>query len=299
MNVLISVLATTLSAATPLIFASQGALYSERSGVINIALEGIMLISAFSAVAFTSLTGSVWYGLLLTLFVGALLGLLHATATVSFKCDHVVSGVGINLFGLGITAVLMQAVFGVAGSSPRVPTIPVLELPILRAIPVLGNQNLLVYVALATVGLSWYFMHRTRWGLRLKAVGEHPKAAETVGISVKKYRYLAVIASGVITSLGGAYLSLGPLGFFVEGMTVGKGFIALAANIFGNWTPIGAFLASLLFGFFDALQIQLQVWDFGVPSQLVRSLPYVLTIIALIGGVVRSRPPAAVGTHYE
>lgn len=299
MSLLVSLLATTLSSAAPLMFASLGGLFSERSGVVNIALEGIMLICGFSAVVFTHYLGNPWLASLLAMGIGGLVGLMHAVVCIQFKAEHVISGTGINFLALGLTGLLMQSIFGVAGASPRVAKLPNLNLPFLSEIPIFSGHNILVYAAiLCTIG-AHFFLKYTPWGLRLRAVGEHPKAAATLGVSVVKYRYIGVITSGVLTSLGGIYLALGPLGFFVEGMTVGRGFIALAALIFGKWTAIGAFLASLLFGFFDALQIQLQVWGFNIPSQLIRTIPYFLTIFAIAGAVGRSTPPAAVGSHYE
>lgn len=299
MSVLLSILSTTLSSATPLIFAALGGLFSERSGVVNVALEGIMLISAFTSVAFAYYTGNAWMALILTMLIGGLVGLVHAVVSIKFKAEHVVSGTGINFLAVGLTGLLMQSIFGLAGASPRVDKLPTLGFPGFLNIPVLSGHNVLVYLAIVMVLGAHYFLNKTPWGLRLRAVGEHPRAADTVGINVIKYRYFGVIASGVIASIGGTYLALGPLGFFFEGMTVGKGFIALAALIFGKWTAFGALLACLLFGFFDALQIQLQVWGFSVPSQIIRSIPYLLTIFAVVGAVGRSTPPAAVGTHYE
>ncbi|TVQ41052.1 MAG: ABC transporter permease [Spirochaetaceae bacterium] len=296
-----TVLAAALRMATPLIFTSMGGIFSERSGVINIGLEGMMLTGAFMGMLVTYYSGTPWVGLLGALASGAVMGLIHAVASVRYKVDQVVSGTAINIFAVGFTVFMLRTVFDVAGTSPAVPRIQSITLPLISRIPVvgeiIGNQNPMVYMALALVVLVHVFLFRTVWGLRLRAVGEHPKAADTVGINVFQTRYIAVIASGALAGLGGAYLSIAHLSRFGDGMTAGRGFISLAAMIFGKWTPFGALGASILFGFADAVQMRLQ--EVGIPRHFVQMGPYILTMIALAGFIGRATPPKAIGKPYE
>jgi len=283
---------STLRLATPLILAALGGVLCERSGVINIALEGMMLTGAFFGMLGSYLTGSPWVGVVLGLAVGGLLGFVHAALTQRMKINHIVSGVALNIFALGLTTYLLRRIFQHAGGSPPVNGLPEWGL----------GQNPLFYVALVLVpGLS-FLLFRTPPGLRIRAAGEHPHAAASAGIRVSVVRYLAVTGSGVLGGLAGAYLSLGQLNMFAEGMSGGRGFIALAAVIFGKWTPFGAAGAALLFGFFDALQMRLQGQAVGgvtIPSEFMLMLPYVLTIIALAGFVGKAVPPAALGRTEE
>jgi general nucleoside transport system permease protein len=294
------VLAATLRMATPLIFTAMGGIFSERSGIINIGLEGMMLTGAFMGMLVTFSTGNPWIGLFGALLSGGAMGLIHAVASVRYKVDQVVSGTAINIFAVGFTVFMLRIVFDVAGTSPAVSGIRTVSLPLVRRIPVIGeiigNQNPMVYMALLLVVLVHIFLFRTVWGLRLRAVGEHPKAADTVGINVFLTRYLAVVTSGALAGLGGAYLSIAHLSRFGDGMTAGRGFIALAAMIFGKWTPFGALGASLLFGFADAVQMRLQ--EVGIPRHFVQMIPYILTMIALAGFIGRATPPASLGKPY-
>ncbi len=296
-----TVLAATLRMATPLIFTSMGGIFSERSGIINIGLEGMMLTGAFMGMFVTFFTGNPWVGLIGALLSGGFMGLIHAVAAIRYKVDQVVSGTAINIFAVGFTVFMLRQVFDVAGTSPSVARIPTVAVPLLHRIPVvgeiIGTQNPMVYMALALVVLVHLFLFRTVWGLRLRAVGEHPRAADTVGINVYRTRYLAVITSGALAGLGGAYLSIAHLSRFGDGMTAGRGFIALAAMIFGKWTPFGALGASLLFGFADAVQIRLQ--DVGIPRHFVQMVPYILTMVALAGFIGRATPPKSIGKPYE
>jgi len=296
-----TVLAAALRMATPLIFASMGGIFSERSGVINIGLEGMMLIGAFMGMLVTFYTQNPWIGLIGAMLSGAAVGFIHALASVRYKVDQVVSGTAINIFAVGFTVFMLRTVFGVAGTSPAVPRIPTVAVPGLSSIPVVGEiigyQNPMVYIALMLVVLVHIFLFRTVWGLRLRAVGEHPKAADTVGINVFLTRYLAVTTSGALAGLGGAYLAIAHLSRFGDGMTAGRGFIALAAMIFGKWTPFGALGAAILFGFADAVQMRLQ--EIGIPRHFVLMLPYVLTMVALAGFIGRATPPKAIGKPYE
>ncbi len=295
-----TVLAAALRMATPLMFASLGGTFSERAGVINIALEGMMLTGAFSAMLVTYYVGNPWVGLLGAMIAGGLMAAIHAVVCIRYQANQVVSGTAINIFAGGLTVFLLRLFFNVSGTSPAVNRIPTITIPGLVSIPwlgpVLGRQNAMVYIAIALVFLGHFVIFKTVWGLRLRAVGEHPKAADTVGVNVFKMRYSAVIISGILAGLGGAYLSTAHLSRFGDGMTAGRGFIALAAMIFGKWNPIGAMGASLFFGYADALQMRLQ--EVGIPSQFVAMLPYILTMVALAGFIGRATPPKNIGKPY-
>ena len=280
----VGLFAATLRMASPLIFASLGGIFSERAGIINIALEGMMLTGAFSGVFVTYVVGNPWVGVFVAILAGGLLGLIHGILTIKFAGDQIVSGTGINIFALGFTAYMSQIVWGSRGASQSVQGLGTVSIPFVADIPflgdVVGKQTPLVYIALIAVIASYLILFKTPSGLRLRAVGEHPGAADTTGIKVYRTKYLCVIASGMLAGLGGVFLSLGQLSLFVNGMTGGRGFIALAAMILGGWSPFGALGASLFFGFADALQIRLQSVG-ALPSQIVLTLPYILTIIVL------------------
>jgi ABC-type uncharacterized transport system permease subunit len=298
---LVLLLAATLRISPPIVLASIGGTYSERTGIINIGLEGMILMGAFAGVVGSHFLGNPWIGVLCAVLAGGALGLLHAVLCIQFKANQVVSGVGVNILALGLTTLLLQVIWGNRGASDPVPGIKSLSIPVIRDIPVLGdiigNQNPLVYIMLAIVVVAWVVMFRTPFGLRIRAVGEHPEAADTVGIHVHRIQYMCVTVSGMLSGLGGAYLSLGWLNLFSQNMSAGRGFIALAANIFGKWNPAGGFGASLLFSFTDALQMQLQ--GIGIPIQFIQMIPYILTILVLASAVKRAVPPAAIGKHYE
>jgi ABC-type uncharacterized transport system permease subunit len=284
----LALLTATLRTATPLIFAAMGGLLSERAGVMNIALEGLMLTGAFFAVAGTHWTGSPWLGLVIGVAAAAVGGLVHAIWCVSLRGNQIVAGTAINLIAAGITAFLVQMIWGKAGGSDPVERLP----------SVFGGVNVLVILGLATVPLVHVFLFRTKLGLHLMSGGEHPQAAESVGINVTRNRYAAVIASGALAGLGGAFLSIGNLSYFTLDMTAGRGFIALAAVIFGGWNPYGAFGAALLFGAAEAIQIRAQATPgFPVSTDLLVALPYLLTLIAVTGLVRSSEPPAGLGKH--
>jgi general nucleoside transport system permease protein len=276
--------AAALRMATPLIFASIGGLFSERVGVVNIALEGMMLTGAFAGVLATFAIGNPWIGVLASIFAGGLLGFIHAVLTVKFAGNQIVSGTGINLLALGATGYLSQAIWGSRGASQPVQGIDAVSIPLLKDVPflgeVIGTQTPIVYLSILTVILSYILLFKTPIGLRLRAVGEHPEAADTAGVNVYKTKYLFLILSGMLAGLGGAFLSLAHLNLFVLGMTGGRGFIALAAMILGGWNPVGALGASFLFGFADAFQMRLQSVA-ALPSQIILTLPYILTIVVL------------------
>jgi simple sugar transport system permease protein len=307
----VALFASTLRAATPLILAALGGIFSERSGIVNIALEGIMLVGAFFAMVVSyganqvglPPLASALLGLLSAIFFGWFVSMIHAVVSIRYRADQIVSGVALNILALGLTGFLLQLIFNTSGNSPSVPNLPAAPIPLLSSIPILGpiffNQPPLVYVALIAVPISSFVLFRTPLGLRLRSVGEHPQAADTVGVNVFSLRYLGVALSGVLAGMAGAYLSIGQLNIFSENMTNGRGFIALAAVIFGKWNPWGALGACLLFGFFDAVQISLQSAGVNIPSEFLLMLPYVVTLLALAGFVGRSTPPAAAGVPYE
>jgi ABC-type uncharacterized transport system permease subunit len=296
-----ALLAATLRYATPLTFAALGGVTSERAGVVNIGLEGMMLIGAFFGAWGADVTSSWLGGVIIGLIAGGIMGLLHAAFSVSLRADQIVSGTAINFLAIGITGFLFIKIYGTEGTPDDLPEIPDVHLPI-GWIPFIGEGleqlNLLIWVGLISVALLSIFLFRTPQGLRLRSVGENPLAADTAGISPIRVRYYAVVASGAFAALGGAFLSIGFVHSFSQNMTAGKGFIALAAVIFGKWRPGGALAAALLFGFASALAQRLPVFS---PSGAVlfQALPYVLTLIALAGLVGRSRPPAADGIPYE
>ncbi len=277
-------------------------MFSERSGVVNIGLEGMMLAGAFFGI-WGAVRFDHWaIGLLTAVAAGGALALIHAFFSIHLRADQIVSGTAINFLALGVTGYLYIDLYGDEGTPSDVSTIPNVPLSFLDDVyflgPILGDMNLMIWLALATVVLSWIVLFRTPIGLRIRAVGEHPRAADTVGISVQGTRYAAVVVSGVLAALGGAYLSIGFVGSFGENMTVGRGFIALAALIFGMWKPFGAMGAALLFGFSSALARSLPEYS-EQAALLFEALPYVLTLIAVGGLIGRSIAPAAIGRPYE
>lgn len=292
--------AATLAMATPLALPALGGTFSERTGVVNIAMEGNMLIGAFFAVMVAAATNSSWLGLIAGMLAGGLLSLVLAWTAIRLMADQVIVGMAINLFAAGLTAFLFNTVYGSGGTPPDTPFLPTITIPGLDKIPfigaVLGQQNVLVYVMIVLVVVGHYVLFHTNLGLRMRAVGEHPEAADTVGIHVQRIRYLGVFIGGLLSGLGGVFLSIGLLNAFDVNMTNGRGYIALAAMIFGKWTPFGSLGAALLFGFATALNFALQ--GAGVSSNLVAMLPYALTIVALMGLIGRSRAPAADGIPY-
>jgi simple sugar transport system permease protein len=302
----VGLLAATLRFATPLAFAAMGGIFCERSGVINIGLEGMMLAGAFFGIVVAAETGQWELGILGAMAAGGVLALIHAFFCIHLRADQIISGFAINFLALGLTGYLFRSVYGTQGTPELPEEIPDVNLGFIKDIPffgdIFGQLNLMIWLMLLTVILSWVVLFKTPLGLRIRSVGEHPKAADTLGISVFKIRYSAVILSGILAGLGGAYLSFGFGNAFNENMTAGRGYIALAAVIFGNWRPFGAFGACLLFGFSSALALRLQ----GSPllpsdlasANLLQTLPYVLTLVALVGVIGRSRGPAAAGRPY-
>jgi ABC-type uncharacterized transport system permease subunit len=294
--------AAMLRYATPLAFAAMGGLFSERSGVVNIGLEGMMLSGAFFGILGADKLNSWALGLLCAALAGAGFALVHAFFAIHLRADQIVGGFAINFLALGITGYLFIDIYGGEGTPPDISEIPDVHLSFLSDWyfigPVLGQLNLMIWLAALTVLLTWVVMFKTPIGLRIRAVGEHPRAADTVGISVYKIRYAAVVLSGILAALGGAYLSIGFVNSFNQNMTAGRGYIALAAVIFGNWRPWGAAAAALLFGFSSALAQRLPAYSESA-AVLFQALPYVLTLIAVAGVIGRSIPPAAVGRPYK
>jgi ABC-type uncharacterized transport system permease subunit len=291
---LLSILASTVRFATPLLFGALGALVCERSGVINLAVEGTMLAGAFAAAAVAVLTGDPWLGLLAAILTGVAVGALHAGATVGFRADQVVAGMAINILALGGTAFASGALFGTIGSTPRLDGPASLGIVTLAG---LSGRVWLSILAFALVGALTIALYRTPWGLRLRAVGERPLAAEPAGISVPTYRVAAILVAGVLGALGGAYLSTAANTAFTRNMTAGRGFIALAAVILGRWHPVGALLGCLLFGFSEAIEIRIPRET--VPDQVLQVFPHIITIVVLVVWAGRSIPPGALGKPYE
>jgi len=312
--------ASMLRYATPLIFGALGGMFSERSGVVNVGLEGMMLMGAFFGIMAADKLDSWFLGLVVGILSGGAMALLHAIWSVHLRADQIISGFAINFLALGITGYLFIDIYGQEGTPTDIPSIPAVNLDFLSgplgwlgdldwiggqpagvftAIGLIfGNLNLMIWIALILIPLSWVVLFKTPLGLRIRAVGEHPRAADTVGIDVYRVRYGAVIASGMLAAAGGAFLSIGFVNSFNENMTAGRGFIALAAMIFGNWRPFGAAAACLLFGFSSALAQRLPEYSESA-AVLFQALPYVLTLIAVAGVIGRSIPPAADGRPYQ
>jgi ABC-type uncharacterized transport system permease subunit len=290
--------------AIPLIFGSMSGLICERSGVINIAIEGQLLASAFVAAVVASLTGLAWWGLFAAPFAGAAISYLLATFAIKFSVDQVILGFVINVLVIGLTDYLYKKVLIPQQNTWNSPPIfEVIPIPILSKIPIIGpilfTQSIVVYLMFVIVGAVSFALYKTKWGLRTRAVGEHPTAADTVGIDVNKLRFRNVIISGFVAGVGGAFFTVGSVGSFGKEMTAGAGFIALAALIFGKWSPVGAVLAALLFGFANNLQSTLSIIGVAIPSEFMLMVPYIATIIAVTGLVGRVRAPAADGIPYS
>jgi len=296
-----ALVAGMLRYATPLIFGAMGGIMSERSGVINIGLEGMMLIGAFFGIFGSDLLGSWFLGVVVGVAAGALIGLVHAFVSISLRADQVVSGTGINFLAIGITGYIFIYHYGDQGTPSDISRAPNVTLPLIEDIPfigeAIGRMNVLTWAALILVPILAVYLFRTRGGLRLRSVGEKPRAADSLGLPVLRTRYLAVTASGALAALGGVFLSIGLLGSFNEQMTAGRGFIALAAVIFGSWRPFGALAGACLFGFSTALAQRLPAFSEST-AVLFQALPYVVTLVVVAGVIGRSRPPAAIGVPY-
>ena len=287
----IAIMVATFRMATPLILAAMGGCFSERAGVVNVALEGIMTFGAFAAALGSYISGSAWIGLIVAMAIGGLLGYIHAMFSVDIKANQVISGTALNLFASGATMYLLKIIFKAAGSSGKVPKLSDW-----------GMYPPTVFIAFIVVLLSWIILYKTPFGLRLRTVGEHPAAADTVGVDVYTMRYVAVVISGILGGIAGAHLSIGVSDEFSKNMTSGRGFIALAAMIAGRWHPVGACIAALLFGYFDRLSMSLAgspIFGIMIPSQFMDMLPYLITIVVLGIAGAKSVGPKAGGIPYE
>ena len=300
LNVIVGVLASGIRLATPYLFASIGETFGQRSGVLNLGVEGQMLLGAFAGFYVTFNTGSPWYGLLAAIGVGAVMGLAMAFISVTLHAEQGISGIGVYLFGLGMSDLLFQRTLGtvetVSGFRP-------IHFPVLSDIPILGqiffSHNILVYIAYLLVPLAWLVLNKTTFGLKIRAVGQNPEAVDSLGVSVAFVRYVTVTMGGVLSAIAGASLSIALLNVFQQNMTNGLGFIAVALVYFGGWRPFGVLIGSLLFSMVNALQLWVQVKGIPIPSDIAVMMPYVLTILALVVAVQRVRPPAALSKPFE
>ncbi len=288
MSIIISLILATIRQAAPILITAIGGMFSEVTGVVNIGLEGMMLMGAFTAAVVSYFTGSPYVGILGGMLAGGLMALLHGVLSIKYKGDQTVSGVAINLFASGFTVFMLRVLFNQSGNTPTV-----------AKAPAIGGMSIIVILIYALAIWAHYFLYRTVTGLRMRSVGEHPLAADTVGIDVYKIRYFGVVMSGLFAGLGGAYLSIGALSQFTKEMSAGRGFIAIAALVFGKWKPKGIIFASLLFGFADAIQTLIQQYVSFIPPQFIQMLPYILTIGALAGVVGKAVAPAASGKPYD
>lgn len=300
---LAGLIATTLIKSVPITIGALSGILSERAGIVNIAIEGMMLAGALSSTVAASITGSLWIGVLAGIFTGMLMALLHGWLSIKYKVNQIISGTVINILATGLTSYLSAKFLQHYQNLNTPGTFRPWAIPLLSDIPFLGpilfNNNIFVYAMYIFLALLTFALFSTKWGLRLRSVGEHPKAADTLGINVIRTRYMAVILSGMMAGVGGSYFTLGSVGRFDEVMTAGRGFIGLAAMIFGNWTPVGSFGAGLLFGFADSLASRLAILGLPIPPQFLGMAPYIATMIVLAGIIGRSQMPAADGVPYE
>jgi len=297
-----SLLLSGITLSVPVILGAFSGVLSERAGVVNIAIEGMMLMGAMTGALIGSLTGSAWWGLLAAMAAAMLMALVHGWLSIKYRVDQIISGTVINIFATGMTSYISSKFMQHYENLNGTPVFQRMPIPGLADIPLIGpiffNANLFVYIMFALLIVLQIALFKTRWGLRMRSVGEHPKAADTLGINVIRTRYMAVLLSGMVAGIGGAFFTVGSIGRFEEMMTAGKGFIGLAAMIFGNWTPIGAFGAGLLFGSFESLGPSLSLLGSKIPSEFIAMLPYIATMVILAGVVGRGQMPAADGTPY-
>jgi ABC-type uncharacterized transport system permease subunit len=293
----------SLSKAVPLTLGALSGILSERAGVVNIAIEGMMLSAAMTSCMAASITDSLWFGVFVGVVTGGLYGLIHGVLSIKYKVNQIISGTAINIFSTGISSYISAKFLQHYENLNQSGTFPAYPLPLLSKIPFFGpilfNHNMYVYAMYLFLIIITVALFKTKWGLRLRSVGEHPRAADTLGINVYKTRYMAVILGGLMAGFAGSYFTLGSVGRFDEVMTAGRGFIALAAMIFGNWMPFGSLGAGVLFGFTDALASKLAILKLHIPSQFLLMAPYVVTMVVLAGVVGRSQMPAADGVPYE
>lgn len=299
----VGVLASAVRWATPILFAALGEVFTERSGILNLGLEGIMLMGALSGFVGAYNTGSLWAGVLVAAATGMVMGLLMAFVSVTAKANQVVAGLGITILGGGLSTLLFRLFFGLRTKPPTIKTFSTEPIPLLSEIPVLGrmffSHNVMVYLAFVLVGVGWYVLYRTRYGLALRAVGERPEAVDTRGLNVTRLRYSALMIGGALAGIGGAYLPLANLGLFWTQMTAGRGFIAVAVVVFSRWDPVRALVGALVFGGAAALQTALQTLEAPIPSELLLMMPYIVTIIVLVGVSRRAEFPSAFAVPYS
>ncbi len=302
-DLVIHLLEATLRMAVPLLFASLASVLSERCGVYNLGIEGLVLSGAFFAFGGAYITGSVWIGILSAAMAGAVLGLAFSYLCITRVAEQFVTGAAFNMFALGLSGFCYRALVGVTGAAVKVPQFGTIKIPVLSSIPVIGNllfnNNFLVYLGLILVPIIWFYLYRTSSGYEMRACGEHPRAADSLGIDVFKVRYAGVMIGAVLAALAGAYLTLAHANTFIENMSAGRGYIAFAIVIFGRWNPVGALLGSLFFGATEALELMLQAQGVDIPYQFLLMLPYVLTMIVLAGAMGKAKPPAAEGIPYS
>ncbi|MEJ2265285.1 MAG: ABC transporter permease [Anaerolineales bacterium] len=299
-NVIIGILASGIRLATPYLYAAIGETFGQRSGILNLGVDGQMLLGAFAGFYVAFNTGNLWLGVLAAMIVGSIMGLAMAFISVTLKAEQGISGIGVYLFGLGMSDLLFQKTLGtvetVKGFRP-------IHIPFLSDIPVIGeiffSHNILVYIAFALVPISWFVLNKTTLGLKIRSVGENPHAADSLGVSVSRVRYLTVTFGGMMSGVAGASLSIALLNVFQQNLTNGLGFIAVALVYFGGWRPVGVLIGSLLFSMVNALQLWVQVLNIPIPSEYAVMMPYVLTILALVVAVQRVRPPAALTKPFE
>lgn len=299
-TVLVGILASGIRLATPYLYAAIGETFGQRSGVLNLGVEGQMLMGAFAAFYVALITGNLWLAMLAAVIVGALMGLAMAFVTVNLGAQQGISGIGFFLFGLGLSDLLFQKL---VGTVETVKGFSKIEIPILSNIPIIGeiffNQNILVYIAYALVPIAWFVLQKTTIGLKIRAVGENPEAADSLGVSVAAVRYTTVIMGGILSGIAGASLSIGLLNVFQQNMTSGLGFIAVALVYFGGWRPVGVLGGALLFSMVNSLQLWMQVLGIPIPSDLAVMLPYILTIVVLALSMSRVRAPSALTKPFE
>lgn len=299
----VGLLAAGIRLAAPILVAALGEIIAERSGSMNIGIEGMMLMGALLGVFGSDISGNPWIGVMFSLLMGAILGLLFGFLTITLACDQVVIGMAINVLGLGLSSYLFRLAYGLEGITTTVNSFKAINIPVLSSIPVIGpiffQQTVLVYLGYLLVPITSFILFKTMWGLSLRAIGDHPRAADTMGIKVFRDRYFAIMIGGALAGMAGSILSLSHMNVFADNISAGRGYIALAAVIFGQWSPTGAMLSALLFGTADALQLRLSQMSDVIPYQIVATLPYVLTILALIGVIGRARPPKALAIPYR
>lgn len=302
MSIFISFLSSVIMLSTPTLIAGLGIVFSERAGIVNIGTEGMMLVGALAGVIGSMLTGSVWLGCLIAMLISMAFAAIFALFTVIIKADQTVIGTGMNILAMGLTITVNRAVFGASTSPPKIDAFAKAPIPLLSDIPVIGEvffrQPAPVYIAFLLVPVAWFVLYRTNIGLQVRAVGEHPRACDTVGINVARTRFMSILYSGLMGGFAGAFVSMGQMTFFTENMIAGGGFMALAAVVFGNYTPVGVMGAALVFGTSNALKFLLQSLGTGIPSQFLVMLPYLITILALCGLIGRSNKPAASAQPY-